>query len=95
MGQERLRFLEGRIGAPFERRVMTIEPGCRRAYEAADWKDALVVVERGDVELETCCGKCWRFSPGAVLCLEGLRLSALRSPGPAATLLVAVSRRRC
>ena len=93
MGQNRLPFLDGDLAPPFRRRTLTIEPGCRRTYAAAEWRDTLVVVRSGEVELETCDGQRWRFRCGAVLCLAGMSLRALWNPGAVDTLLVAVSRR--
>jgi hypothetical protein len=57
------------------------------------WRGALVVVERGELELECLDGRRERFGRGDVLCLTGVRLRALRNPGHRAVLLVAVSRR--
>ena len=36
----------------FSRRVVTIAPGDRRPYVDGDWRDALVVIVRGAVDLE-------------------------------------------
>jgi hypothetical protein len=80
-------------GAPpgFEIRAVTIEPGCERDYDETDWRDAVVFVWRGEIELESLTGVRCRFDRGDVLWLAGLPLRALHSPrGPA--LLVAVSR---
>jgi quercetin dioxygenase-like cupin family protein len=94
MDEDGLPFQEGRAGERFCVRALTLAPGCSHPYAAAEWKGALVVVSEGEVELETRAGACWRFHAGDVLWLEGLALKALKSPGPADTLLIAVSRRR-
>jgi hypothetical protein len=50
---DRLSFLAGRLGPGFERRVFSVLPGCSRTYDQADWadwQDALVVVELGEIE---------------------------------------------
>jgi hypothetical protein len=73
--------------------VVTIAPGAAIAYEPAEWEDALVVVERGELELEGRCGARRCFSRGDVLWLAGLPLLHLRNPGPEPTLIAAVSRR--
>lgn len=86
---------EGRsLGPSFDKRVIDVGPGCSRPYAAADWHDALVVVEAGEIHLECEAGGRRPFGQGAVLCLAGLPLVALHNPGPVPAVLVAVSRRR-
>ncbi len=80
-------------GPAFVRRTVAVAPGCVRAYDDADWKDAVVLVERGEIELECVSGACWRFVPGDVLWLIGLPLRALHNRGREPAVLVAVSRR--
>ena len=77
----------------FRRRVVSIEPGGEVLYEAADWEDALVVVERGELEVEGRCGGRRRFQRGDVLWLAGLPLTILRNPGTEPAQIAAVSRR--
>ena len=77
----------------FRRRVVSIEPGGEVLYEAADWEDALVVVERGELEVEGRCGGRRRFVRGDVLWLAELPLTMLRNPGAEPALIAAVSRR--
>jgi hypothetical protein len=72
--------------------VVTIEAGVDRIYKGAEWQDALVVVARGGLELQSLQGDSYRFAPGCILCLHALPLRALRSYGPEPTVLVAVSR---
>ncbi|HZG92804.1 MAG TPA: hypothetical protein VEZ42_21545 [Pseudonocardia sp.] len=86
-------FLHGRLSSAFTRRVVTLEPGGSRPYRSADWADALVVVEGGELVLECTEGGRRRFPAGAVLVLAGLRLLALHNEGPGPAVLVAVSRR--
>jgi hypothetical protein len=80
-------------GAPpgFEIRAVTIGAGCERGYDETEWRDAVVYVWRGEIELESLTGVRCRFERGDVLWLAGLPLRALhgcRDP----VLLVAVSR---
>jgi hypothetical protein len=89
-----LSFLEGRLPDAFELRLMAVSPGRELAFEEAEWRDALVVVERGEIELESAGGDGRRFERGAVLCLCGLRLQGLRNRGREPVLLSVVSRRR-
>jgi hypothetical protein len=77
----------------FVLRAVAVAPGCRRVYDEAEWRDALVVVRRGEIELECLSGASHRFSRGDLLSLNRLPLRALRNRGPEPALLVAVSRR--
>jgi len=83
-----------RLPASFELRVLTVAPGGERAYDEAEWRDTLVVVERGEVELECLGGSRKRFRRGDVLWLAGLPLRALHNCGGEPTVLTAVSRRK-
>jgi hypothetical protein len=73
--------------------VVVIEPGERRVFDAEEWRDALVVVEVGDVALEGGSGRRCRFETGSVLWLDDLPLAALCNEGDVTAVLVAVSRR--
>jgi hypothetical protein len=73
----------------FERRTVSVPPGGALDYDQADWRDALVLVVRGEIEL----GR-ERFGRGSVLSLAGLRLRALHNRGAEPAELVAVRRRR-
>ena len=90
---ERPSFLGKPLPPTFELRLVTIPPGGVRAYQEAEWRDALVVVERGSIELETRHGRRRAFATGDMLCLVGLSLRALHNHGRESVLLVAVSRR--
>jgi hypothetical protein len=78
----------------FDRRVVVVPPGGARDYDEADWHDALVLVVRGEIELEARGGRRARFGRGAVLSLAGLPLRALHNHGGEPAELVAVRRRR-
>jgi len=78
----------------FERRTVHLDPGIELAFDAADWHDAVVLVESGELELRCTRGGRRRFPAGSVLALEGLSLRALRNPGIRTVELVSVSRRR-
>lgn len=77
----------------FRRRVVRIPAGADLAFVEDDWRDAIVVVESGEVELECRWGGRRRFGPGAVLWFDGLGLRVVRNPGPVDLVIVAVSRR--
>ena len=89
-----LSFLGRRLPAAFEAREIAVSPGHESAYDEAEWKDALVVLERGEIELECVGGARQRLQRGAVVWLTGLPLSALHNHGSEVAVLVAVSRRR-
>jgi uncharacterized cupin superfamily protein len=78
-----------------ELRTVVVAPGHPRPYDAAEWRGALVLVVRGEIELEAEGGERRRFRRGDVLALAGLPLPlrALRNPGRDTAVLVAVSRR--
>jgi predicted dithiol-disulfide oxidoreductase (DUF899 family) len=73
-------------------RAVAMEAGAARIYNEAEWRDALVLVTRGEIELEAVGGEACRFGRGSVLCLDGLPLRALRSRGTEPAVLVTVSR---
>jgi quercetin dioxygenase-like cupin family protein len=88
-----LSFFDRPPGPRFVRTVVELAPGEVRPHDAAEWHGALVVVERGEVELQRASGAGLRLRRGAVLCLAGLGLTGLHNPGSEPTVLVAVRRR--
>lgn len=89
-----LSFLRRRLAQEFDVRLIALAPGSERPFDERDWADAIVVVERGAVEVECRSGVCRTFASGDVLCLSGLPLCALRNRGHITAVLSAVSRRR-
>jgi hypothetical protein len=92
--RDRLRFLGRPLPPAFERRIVALAPGRGLAYDESDWRDALVVVEHGEIELECLSGSCRSFRRGDMLWLVGLPLRALHNRGRDLALMVAISRRR-
>ena len=86
-------FLGRRLPRAFELRVVSVEPGCEHLYVEDEWRDAIVVVEEGSIDLETTRGACRSFDRGAILWLTGLGLRALLNRGSEPALLSAVTRR--
>jgi hypothetical protein len=82
-----------RLLRQFQVREIQMLPGAERLYNASEWRDGLVIVERGALELETLGGVRRRFCPGNALFLCGLSLRLLRNPGGEIAVLFAVSRR--
>ena len=78
----------------FERTIVVVAPGEARRYDAADWRDAIVTVEHGEIALEGVSGRVCTFGRGDLLALADVPLHALRNPGEQPALLVAVSRPR-
>jgi hypothetical protein len=78
---------------PFQVKTVALPPGGARCYESAEWRDALVLVASGALEVESTAGARQRFSAGATLWLARLSLRALHNPGSEIARLVAVSRR--
>jgi hypothetical protein len=91
---ERPSFLGCRLPSWARLRVVVVAPSQRLAYDEADWRDAIVVVEAGAIDLECLGGSRRRFLRGDMLWLSGLTLRALHNPGPEPAVLAAVSRRR-
>jgi hypothetical protein len=87
-------FLGSRVPPPFSARHVVVGAGEVLLYDEADWADAIVVVERGEVELECSGGGRRRFGRGDVVWFQGLPLRALRCYGQDEVVLLAVSRRR-
>jgi predicted enzyme related to lactoylglutathione lyase len=73
-------------------KAVTIAPGDEHLYDAAEWCDAIVSVERGELELECVSGGRRRFGRGSLIWLCDLPLRTLRSTGTDSVRLVAVSR---
>jgi hypothetical protein len=80
-------------GVGFDVRRVVIAPGATQPFVEDEWRDAIVGVESGEVELECSAGGRRCFGPGAVLWLAGLSLCALHACGEAPAVLIAVSRR--
>jgi hypothetical protein len=77
----------------FRRRVVDLATAEEMTIDAGTWRDAIVFLETGEVELECVAGGRRRFTAGAVLCLRPpVRL--LRNSGSESARLIAISRRR-
>jgi hypothetical protein len=89
---DRMSLLGRALPSGVELRVMTLAPGESRAYVEADWRDALVVVEQGEIEVECQAGGRRVFAAGAVLFLTGLDLKSLHNRGFGQLVLSSVRR---
>ncbi len=81
-----------RAGPGFRRREVRVAAGNWLPYLEADWRGALVVVERGEIELHCADGGSRRFDTGSILWFDSLTLRALHNPGTEPAVLVALSR---
>ncbi|CAN5505008.1 hypothetical protein BH20ACT2_BH20ACT2_05930 [soil metagenome] len=86
-------FLGKPLPPSFALKVVVVAPGTARTYDEAEWRDALVLVEHGRVELECCAGGRTGFGRGDLFWLAGLPLRALHNLGPEPAVLCAISRR--
>jgi hypothetical protein len=86
------------LGVPcpkgFRLRTLTLQAWDAMDYVRADWVDTVVVVERGELEVECRSGARALFHEGASLVFSGLGLRRLRNAGNAPLVLSALSRIR-
>lgn len=86
---------DGELPRGFEQRVLVLPPTQRELYRRADWNDALVILEQGDIVLEASdLTPLCRLRRGAVVSLAGLAVHSIRNPGREPAVLTAVWRRR-
>lgn len=76
----------------FTVRRYVVPPRSERAYAQAEWRDALVVVESGAIELEAMNGLRRTFVKGDLTTLARTPLRVLRNRNPVPAVLVATSR---
>jgi hypothetical protein len=91
-GPDRISFLGARCPENVRVCTVTLLPRDAIDYRSDDWAHALVVVERGELEVECCSGTRARFGEGAVLVFAGLPLCRLRNEGSEPLVLSALSR---
>jgi hypothetical protein len=76
----------------FTVRVVAVGPGEEHVYDEAEWRDAIVLVQRGEIELRGVSGAARGFGPGALIWLEGVPLRALHNAGSEPAVLLAIAR---
>lgn len=76
----------------FRRRTLTLQPADAIDFRPIDWADAIVVVERGELQIECRTGRCATFSQGAVLVFDGMTIRRLCNAGSTPLVLSALSR---
>jgi hypothetical protein len=77
----------------FRRRVIELAADEELRIDARAWRDAIVFLETGEVELECSAGECRRFAAGATLCLVP-PVRVLRNCGGERARLISISRRK-
>ncbi len=87
-----LSFLGRRLPPWAALHVVVIPPGSAHAFEPGEWRGALIVVERGMIELELRSGRRLPCEQGYVGTLSGQRLRALHNRGDRTAVISAVSR---
>jgi hypothetical protein len=85
-------FFREPLADGFSRRVFRVASGLELGLEPARLLDAIVVVERGELELECLAGTRRRFGRGTMIPPSQLPVSHLRSVGSDPLVLVVVSR---
>jgi hypothetical protein len=91
---DRISFLGRRCPENFRLCMVILQPRDAVEWPPADCADALIVVERGELEVELRSGTRAWFREGAILVLAGLPLRRLRNPGRTPLVLSALSRER-
>ncbi len=76
----------------FTVRVVAVGPGEEHLYDEQEWRDAIVFVQHGEIELRGVSGASSSFGRGDLIWLEGVPLRALHNPGTEPALLLAVAR---
>ena len=87
-----LSFLGRRLPPWVRLHVVVIPPGCTHPFDPGCWRGALIVVERGSVELEQRSGRCVCCPEGYIGTLSGLSLRALHNRGDRTAVITGVSR---
>ena len=87
-----LSFLGNPLPRWVNRASVTIGPGEVRPYDESEWRDALVIVEHGEVVLECTRGGFTTFRAGDVMWLSDIPLRRMHNYGVEPTVIVAVSR---
>lgn len=81
-----------RDSADFIRRVIELAPDQELSPGLVAWRDAIVFLTDGEIELVCVEGECRRFTRGAMLCLTPT-VRLLRNSGVEPARLIAISRR--
>jgi len=91
---DRISFLGKRCPESFRLSTVILQPGDAVEWQPSEWANALIVVERGELEVELRSGTRAWFREGAILVLAGLSVRQVRNRGGEPLVLSALSRER-
>jgi quercetin dioxygenase-like cupin family protein len=80
------------VPARFGTRTVELAPASVLAYDAPSWRDAIVFVTAGEIELECTSGERRHFHEGDILCFAPFPLRLLRNVGAGPARLLAIWR---
>jgi hypothetical protein len=87
-------FLGAGCPSGFRLRTLILQPHDALEYHPTEWADTLLIVERGELEIECRSGVRASFGEGALLAVTGLAVRCLRNAGSAPLVLSALSHSR-
>lgn len=90
---DHISFLGRRLPPWLQLRIVELAPGDSLAYDEAEWRGAMIVIEHGTIELESLDGSRWRLQRGASLWLFDLPLCALHNVDHETAVLSSIARR--
>jgi hypothetical protein len=73
-------------------RIVVLRPARSLEYRREHWADALVIVERGTLEVELTSGDRARFGSGAILAFATVEPRRLNNPGACFLVISALTR---
>lgn len=76
-----------------EKRIVELAAGETLRYEPSEWRDTIVFVLAGVVEIECVSGERCSFARGATLVFSALRIRRIHNPAVESARLLAISRR--
>ena len=85
-------FLGRRLPRWVQLHLLVLPPGCTHPFDPGQWRGALIVVERGAIELELRSGRRVPWPQSYIGTLSGLTLIALHNPGGRPAVITGVSR---
>ena len=79
--------------ADCEKRIVELAAGTTLRYQPSEWRDTILFVLAGEVDIECVDGERRCFKRGAALVLSPLPIRTIRNPATRPTRLLAISRR--
>jgi hypothetical protein len=74
----------------WSRRAVTLRSGASLRYDSNAWRDEIIIIQQGTLELQDTAGRQWPFETGSVLSLCGLPLRRLTNTGPDDAVIIAI-----